>query len=1193
MTTAEIDSRILSLSGGETNSNPIDLTLINNLIKEWEKYKESSAKISEMTHIQLLMQTTTQFTYQLLGSLPTLPLQEFNYLDYQEHVLNAIDHSPSQLVMIVNIAIVSEVDDYMHLKFKLVDYEIKVSKSDENGKRVLTLYAIGYPLLTKELNLDACSYYIMVNLLTDDLKVTGMHETSSDENEIWSTDAYEISEETKGRNIFSIIEASLNLVDDNGDYKVPTLEVIFTTTDHTTSTKKKLDIDKFTFTFNADTTIWMVEPESYVLMDVENQSGPFLDYGIIKIMSHATKMQLGYYQYQQSEVRRSIGAGIPMINNSLDIIDEISRLSEAMERVTIFEPVEINKPDGRGILISNVFSQKLPKVERLRSMTTPQLNRSSIIQTHEVIQGGIQTRSIIFAPLESRFPKVAQLQTVEETERYYIVAEFSFEQESLRMLDSTHLDKPSPNGNHLVGWRTADMKVGELTYPNLVIPTQSIRVPIPAYDSTQRITLINVFMLFKDASENLTSVNARIGYHLSTSSSYALGGSPGIAATYNHPQYGELSGIKFPIDASATEVARYDGLEMEIPVPRTLTRHSVKFDPLPGLDRYGVMTHVVDSNAGLYTYIYKTKMESTLSGDLKIFDTAFEAIMDPDPDMYLEHLVADFYDGTKTFKLSYKLETVNIANEFTKRGITRGSASQVLTTAYLTYDFKVTAMMPIAPGERGLRIHIDPSISELEMWVMQLYNDIQDLKSRVISLESRVENMEKEMTAIYQQLNPGAWEQIVSFVIESAFSILLPGIGFIVGKALVGIVAAAARGLRNVGRIIYSYSSSISKVLRGMISNKNSSLDYSVVFMVNLVNDIAAKAANFNKKLIDKLQRPVFKQPTSKGYLIERFDPSESIDFNFHILTMGHSRDLTNYSPHIPNRNVQSTDLAFPEFTFITEPLTSIGNSTIRNFAHSASNNPLVRRLTALNGGTISTVMPYHARAVITYYYRGPEGVGLFKRKIIIGVADYGMEGEILSGVQRGPGIGGYIVDFKQVGIVNGTYVYEPRSWIDVGLTAEDVLRFYKTAGFKPREDTSTNKQWDALVNLANSHSQRHKELYTVNVPNYPRVKVIEDFVRRPPSMKYDLIFNNCQDVARDLDRFLRRGTQPRSFDARTSDRMMSDYYSESLTEVKRISSVLSGHSEAKFNADFKKNEKKIKSEIQYNMSLIRPYVRM
>lgn len=256
------------------------------------------------------------------------------------------------------------------------------------------------------------------------------------------------------------------------------------------------------------------------------------------------------------------------------------------------------------------------------------------------------------------------------------------------------------------------------------------------------------------------------------------------------------------------------------------------------------------------------------------------------------------------------------------------------------------------------------------------------------------------------------------------------------------------------------------------------------------------------------------------------------IDFNYGMKLGG--RNVPNdeiFARLTRSRNRNQNDVALPTIEIRTRPLETLG--PLRNIGNIVYGNTESARKAAIHqAGIVGTRRLYHAYGVTNQYYQF--NGELRKRKIQFGISEPGFK--TVSGDLRGKdgagGIGGMIVDYRQVGTTSdGTYIFAPLTHTEMGFTDSNVTQFYANVFKKqPPPNRTIQQQWNDIVSIMDTHVPHSRSLAEFHIADPTRLHAVEKMIMDPAKWKYNLMSNNCQHFINDIVNYIHTGVNAKGF---------------------------------------------------------------
>lgn len=1178
----EVRRTALTFEGGSTTTSDGTTINIEDLLKEWLSFKSFSETLLTISGYTGLRNNALAFAGVVANRIGIMPYSDFSYIEYLQHYHNIETirpYTPRMISTLTALPLTSEGKDTIVFTPFGGRLSIQIDEAVDMGRTLRLSH--NSKNLTFNLDFENNTYYIYSLQAVDSIETTAVGNLKSDWKDVAYMGVVNAVEVVEYQCELAIIETALNLVEftDEGGYRPPSMKVLYGTS-MTLSAPNLEPIVLNDFTMNDVTAVSTFDQESVVIgprtTSLSERIGEEL---IMHIIAGSSRFQAGMYGFIAEEISSLASSTTTPEGILLDLSNEVIRLDERISRAGSFVPTNVSR-EVKGFTLTDQILINLPKASTRflgRSYTGIEPHNSFLTWYAAVKAGGAEnwvevTINRVTAPLTPNY----EIVTLGEDPNYYYFAEISAYDTSASIGDTI----PEAQNNVTCFHVTLDQSNDKIFYTeNFRFGRSGATLALRHIYLLVTHRINSVLMMEKSSYGMPINIDVTLGGSVSVHNQRQVLSAKGIAATLEHPIYGSLNGLAFYPEINETTISLYNQdlhLTMEgMPTPRVR-------DTIDGNeDTWGTSRRTVELNGVTFSNTYAFRYIPSGTPEVRC-----ECFVTIPPRVLMDRLtysdqpeMGTYYDkDSKTFEFD-----VVKAHE-DRFGRTKTVPSAILGTMYIDLSFEGTMDSYVAPGEVSNRIFISPALSEAQMWIGQILREIDDINLRLTTVEQKVKELEYQVEAMLKQMNPGVGQMILNMLLEVAVSVLIPAGGVLLVSVASSLIKGASMLARNIASTIRSIATS-SQAFLVHLKAKRVSWNVNGGVLSETLKRTLYNALDMPQDFLQKVPRPIYK--SKPNLRAENIDYSEAVDFNYRVLTG--NTDVTNpanVANNIPNVNVHPDDLPMPEFAFVTEPLGKIRNARVRQVAYDATNNALVRKLTRMNNGTLMTMQPYHARAVITRYHRGMDGLGLYKRKTVLGVTDYGMEGNTLGPadvVANRPQLGGFMVDYEQVGVDrNGQYLWRPLTYQEHGFDRGQLENFYSNLGYTDMT-ASSDTIWNRVVYSANIQSAREKNLYAVHIPDTPRIQVIESMLRDPPPMMYDFLRNNCQDVSKQIDRYLRTGEAITAMDAKVVERMDDLYVKNMIDEIVRVRDLVR-ESEARFRAHVTKSSTEMREVTRRNM---------
>ncbi|AYA29388.1 hypothetical protein [Daphnis nerii cypovirus] len=432
---------------------------------------------------------------------------------------------------------------------------------------------------------------------------------------------------------------------------------------------------------------------------------------------------------------------------------------------------------------------------------------------------------------------------------------------------------------------------------------------------------------------------------------------------------------------------------------------------------------------------------------------------------------------------------------------------------FIRYDMRILQ----APGDIGIRRVIDEQQSIQNVINESLFREIERLEERIETIEDQVEYLQKQFEMYLASQEGAWWETLLDVFIDLALGIALPGIGSVIGEMYSSLRKASglSRRLTNAKILGITNKEVQKKVINGARISPGD-LTVSDGWVNGVLGTLQKKRSDFTPP-----SRPAYRLGNTK---FQHLDDSEKIDVwsNFRFGKRHEHLENKDLARSTSRLREFDPDL-FPNFTVHARPLNIGPGKVSKKIFEMTDSANKARSAYYSDLHKVNTRRPMHSFVVYETLDYQDSGRYLTTKRYI-GVNE--MSRNVVKEGDFGSSIGGLRVKYETWKIrgSDGKLLSSPLSHTESGYSASDVDRLFASAFGKEVNgfELGTAAKWEMLVSKVDNQILKSKEIYSTLVTNSSMGAALDVLLNRPPTWKYNLLFNNCQDFARDITRIVK-----------------------------------------------------------------------
>lgn len=424
------------------------------------------------------------------------------------------------------------------------------------------------------------------------------------------------------------------------------------------------------------------------------------------------------------------------------------------------------------------------------------------------------------------------------------------------------------------------------------------------------------------------------------------------------------------------------------------------------------------------------------------------------------------------------------------------------------------------PNDLGIRKAANEAQLSQQQFNINMMYEIELIVQEFNDLASRVDNLENQMKALMDMLNPSFVDSLLQEMLNIAISTAIP----YAAPMLIAFTKQVEGALMSAHKVFKAALSNATKRATLLLGIKKAGIALSGIseFETFLMNLALATKKNLNK--IKKIPRPGWK---NGSYNLQNVDASEMCDLLTGIYTNGRTDPPAAMLPQLrPTVNRLKENIILPSYNVHYRPLGFLPDNLASNLHDLFTVTTNNRNKLKMDNVKLSTTLPSHSFTTVEWYGYDSDGY-INKKMLYMGIGELNRRATGIN--DKNAGIGGIFVEFRSNSrTIKGVQIYVPKSFQECGYTVDDVRSLYISLYKRPiAKDRNESQAWNIIVSEVENTVMASDLMGYTYVPDPSKLEVLRELIHNPPYFNYNLINRNCQDFVLDLMKYVTTGKLP------------------------------------------------------------------